>query len=266
MSWILDGMFENITLHKGKIGIALSGGGARGFAHVGVLMAFERFGKRPDIISGVSAGAIAGVLYASGLSPLEIIECFASKPKLGDFTEWSIPKSSFLRLTKFAKLLDNWLPVKNLEDLQIPTMVCATDFDNGKSVGWSKGEIVPRVLASCSIPIIFQPVRINGVHYVDGGVLRNMPAWTIRDHCSVLYGSNCSPLNRSYRYKNSMLDIAMRSYTLMSKANMLQDLNLCDYVIQTQETAKYKTFDLSSIRKLVTYGYDTACRVLEKSN
>lgn len=264
MAWKLDGMLETIGLRKVKTGIALSGGGARGFAHVGVLMAFERFGKIPDIISGVSAGSIAAVLYASGLSPLEIIECFASNPKFGDFTDWSIPKSSFFKLSKFEKLLDSWLPVKNLEDLKIPTVVCATDFDHGKSVGWAKGEIVPRVVASCSIPIIFPPVKINGVHYVDGGVLRNLPAWAIRNHCNVLYGSNCSPLNRQYSFKNSMLDIALRSYTLMSKSNVLQDLNLCDHIIQAQQTSHYKVFDLSSTRKLVNFGYDAACRVLEK--
>lgn len=264
MAWKIEGVLESIGLRtQVKRGIALSGGGARGFVHVGVLMAFERFGKRPDIMSGVSAGSIAAVLYAAGLSPLEIIECFASNPKFGDFTDWALPKSSFLRLNKFEKLLDSWLPVKNMEDLTIPTVICATDFDNGKSVGWAKGEIVPRVLASCSIPIIFPPVRINNVHYVDGGVLRNLPAWAIRKHCSVLYGSNCSPLSRHFTYKNSMLDIAMRSYSLMAKSNVIHDLNLCDYVIQAQEASRYKTFDLSSIRRLVTFGYDAACKVLE---
>lgn len=263
MAWKLDGMLESIGLRKVKTGIAMSGGGARGFAHVGVIMAFERFGLRPDVMSGVSAGSIASVLYAAGLAPLEIIECFSASGKFGDFTDWSIPKASFFRLSKFEKLLDSWLPVKYLEELSIPTVVCATDFDNGKSVGWAKGEIVPRIVASCSIPIIFPPAKINGVHYVDGGVLRNLPAWAIREHCNVLYGSNCSPLNRDYKYKDSMLDIAMRTYSLMAKSNVLQDLNLCDYVIQAQQTGRYKTFDLSAIRKIVTYGYNAACKILE---
>ncbi|MBD5211870.1 MAG: patatin-like phospholipase family protein [Bacteroidales bacterium] len=264
MAWRIDGVLESIGLKASvRTGMALSGGGARGFVHVGVLMAFERFGIRPDIISGVSAGSIAAVLYAAGISPLQIIECFASNPKFGDFTDWALPKSSFLKMTKFEKLLDSWLPVSRLEELQIPTVICATDFDHGKSVGWSKGEIVPRVVASCSIPIIFPPVRINGTHYVDGGVLRNLPAWAIRKNCTVLYGSNCSPLSRNYSYKNSMLDIALRSYSLMAKSNIIQDLALCDYVIQAPEVAHYKTFDLSSIRKLVTLGYDTACKMLE---
>lgn len=264
MAWRIEGMLESIGLRKSyTTGLAMSGGGTRGFLHIGVLMAFERFGKRPDVLSGVSAGSIAAVLYGAGLSPIEMIDCFAEHDRLGNFADWSLPKTGFMKLDKFRKLLESWLPVKNLEEMKIPTVVCATDYDNGRSVGWSKGEIVPRVIASCSIPIVFHPVRINGVHYVDGGVLRNLPAWAIRDHCKTLYGSNCSPLNRNFRYKAQLLDIALRSYQLMSKANMLQDLNLCDYVIQAQEAAVHKVFDMTAIRKLVSCGYDAACRVLE---
>lgn len=265
MVWNLEGVLENIGLRSDRTGIALSGGGVRGFAHIGVFMAFERFGKRPDILSGVSAGSIAAVMYAAGLAPIEIIECFASNAKFNNFTEWAIPKSGFLKLDKFEKLLDSWLPVKYLEELSIPTIVCATDFDQGKSVGWAKGEIIPRVIASCSIPVIFRPVMINGTHYVDGGVLRNLPAWAIRSHCKTLFGSNCSPLNRKYSYKNSVIDIAFRSYALMAKSNTLQDLNICDHIIQAQEAAHFSTFELSAIRKLVTYGYDAACKVLEQT-
>lgn len=267
MAISIDGLLERVGLRKrANLGMALSGGGARGFQHVGVLMALERFGKRPDILSGVSAGSIAAALYGAGLSPLEIIECFTSNGKMADFTELSVPKTGFMKLTKFEKLLDSWLPVKNLEEMKIPTVICATDFEKGHSVGWAKGEIVPRVLASCSIPIIFHPVKINDVHYVDGGVLRNLPAWAIREHCKTLIGSNCSPLNRNYKYKNQLMDIALRTYSLMNKANVLQDLNLCDVVIQPLGVAEYKTFDIAEIRKIVNCGYDEACRVLENTS
>lgn len=246
-----------------KYGVAFSGGGARGFAHIGVIQALEEFGIDPGIISGVSAGSIAAVLYGAGLTPEEMIECFAESQKFGDFTEWTLPKTGFFKLDKFGKLLESWLPVSNLEELKIPTVVCATNFDKGTSVGWSKGEIVPRVLASCSIPILFQPIRINGVHYVDGGVLRNLPAWAIRDYCKILIGSNCSPLDRDYSYRQSVIDIAERSYKLMSKANVLQDINLCDYVISPQTISKTKTFDLTNLKRSVKLGYSAAYKVLE---
>lgn len=264
MPWTIEGILERIGFaRENSIGVALSGGGAKGFSHIGVLKALEEFGMKPNLVAGVSAGSIAAVLYASGLTTNEMIECFADGKKFQDFTEWAIPKQGFMKLNRFSKLLESWLPVKYLEELNIPTVVCATDFDHGKSIGWTKGEIVPRVLASCSIPIVFNPVTINGIHYVDGGVLRNLPAWAIRDYCSTLVASNCSPLNRGYNYKDSLLDIAMRSYHLMSKSNMLQDLKLCDIVISPPALSTMGTFELTSLRKAVTLGYDAACKVLE---
>lgn len=261
----VDGLLEFTGLRKmPRYGVAFGGGGARGFAHIGVMMALEKFGIVPEVLSGVSAGSIAAVLYGAGLTPLEIIECFAESQKFGDFTEWAVPTSGFFTLDKFGKMIESWLPVRNLEDLKIPTLVCATNFDKGTSVAWSKGEIVPRVIASCSIPIVFKPVIINGVHYVDGGVLRNLPSWAIRDYCKVLIGSNCSPLNREYRYKQSLLDIAERTFQLMSKANVLQDIQMCDYVIMPQPISRSKTFDIKAMRNNVKIGYDAACKVLEK--
>lgn len=263
----LDGLLQTIGIHRSqRRGLALSGGGAKGFAHIGVLLAFERFGMKPDVISGVSAGSIAAALYGAGLTPKEMLECFLEFGRFSDFTEWAVPKSGFFKLDKFGKILEQWLPVVTLEEMKIPTVICATDFDHGKSVGWASGEIVPRVLASCSIPIVFKPIRINGINYVDGGVLRNLPAWAIRRHCSTLFGSNCSPLNRHYRFKSSIIDIAIRSYQLTTKANTLQDLNLCDYVIQTPKTAETKVFDISQMRKVALYGYEEASKVLEKLN
>ncbi len=262
----IDGFLERLGIIRDEsVGIAFSGGGAKGFSHIGVIMAFEHFGIVPNVISGVSAGAIAASLYGSGLTPNEMIECFTEASQFSDFTEWSLPKSGFMRLDRFGKLLETWLPVKNLEDMKIPTVICATDLDHGKSVGWGKGEIVPRVLASCSIPIVFNPVKINGVNYVDGGVLRNLPAWAIRDYCKTLYGSNCSPMTESDESKTGIIDVAYRTFHLIMKSNTPQDLRLCDYVISSKHLAKIGTFDLSSLKKGVTSGYDAACRVLEKA-
>ena len=265
MALKIDSILERMGLRKDTtVGLAMSGGGAKGFSHIGVLMAFDRCGIKPDILSGVSAGAIATVLYSAGLTPNDIIKCFTEASKFGDFTEWAIPREGFLKLDRFGKLLEEWLPVTKLEELNIPTIICATDLDHGKSVGWSKGDIVPRVLASCSIPIVFNPYKINGVHYVDGGVLRNLPAWAIRGYCKTLYGSNCSPLRHNFNVKKGILDIAFRSYHLMLKANIAQDLRLCDHIIQVNELSQVSTFELSSLRKGVMAGYDAAMKVLDK--
>lgn len=264
MALKFDNILQRIGLRKDNtIGLALSGGGAKGFSHIGVLMAFDHCGIKPDILSGVSAGAIASVLYGAGLTPADIIKCFSEADKFGEFAEWSIPREGFLKLDRFGRLLEDWLPVKRLEELKIPAVICATDLDHGKSVGWCKGEIVPRVLASCSIPIVFSPQKINGVHYVDGGVLRNLPAWAIKGYCSTLFGINCSPLRHNFSAKKGLLDIAFRSYHLMLKANIAQDLRLCDYIIQINELTQVSTFELSSLKKGVMAGYDAAMKVLE---
>lgn len=261
----IDNLLQRFGRRKDPtVGLALSGGGAKGFSHIGVLMAFDRSGIKPDILSGVSAGSIASVLYAAGLKPAEIIKCFTDASKFADFTEWAIPKEGFLKLDRFGRLLQEWLPVKKLEELQIPTIVCATDLDHGKSVGWSKGEIVPRVIASCSVPIVFRPKKINGVQYVDGGVLRNLPAWAIRPYCTTLYGCNCSPLRQSEKTK-TIIDIAYRSYHLMNKSNVPQDLKLCDHVIQVYDVSHVSIFDLSALQKGVMAGYDAAMKVLEEN-
>lgn len=141
----IEGIIDRITFRRrNSVGVAFSGGGARGFSHIGVIMAMEKFGIKPDIISGVSAGSIAAVLYGAGLSPLDMRQCFVDANKFADFREWTIPKDGIFKLNKFAKLLDSWLPVKFLEDMAIPTAICATNLDRGTQVGWCRGEIVPR--------------------------------------------------------------------------------------------------------------------------
>lgn len=126
----IEGLLERIGLNKTpSVGVAFSGGGAKGFTHIGAMMAFETFGLKPDVISGVSAGSVAAVLYAAGLTPQEIMQCFEEYDKFADYTQWTIPKNGFLKIDKFGKLIDSWIGVKNLEELNIPTVVCATDLD-----------------------------------------------------------------------------------------------------------------------------------------
>ena len=128
----IDGLLERIGIRKKEsVGIAFGGGGAKGFSHIGVLMALNEAGIYPDVISGVSAGSIAAVLYAAGLTPGEMRECFAEFNKINNYREWAVPKEGLFKLNKFGKLLDSWLPVKNLEELKIPTVVCATNIDKG---------------------------------------------------------------------------------------------------------------------------------------
>lgn len=243
-----------------KIGLALSGGGARGFAHAGALQAFEEMGIRPDIIAGVSAGSVVTALYASGLTPREILESFANA-KFTDFAEFNVPTSGFLSMEGFKSFLRDNLRKQKIEQLLIPSLICATDLDNGVPVAFDSGDIVDRVVASCSIPIVFKPQRIDGVTYVDGGVLHNLPAWALRDKCKYVIGVNCSPV--PFReHAGSLLNIAQRTYDLMVKANAYTDMALCDLTISIDEIATYKVFNLDQINRIFNIGYETTMREL----
>lgn len=237
-----------------KLGVALSGGGARGFAHAGALMAVEEAGLKPDILAGVSAGSVIAVLYAAGIKPLEMAQIFASSA-LRDFAELSLGSGGFMKIEKFKNfVLSNLRGKTRLEELDIPTFIGVTDFDHGEAVAFSEGEIGPRMLASCSIPVVFKPVNIDGVNYVDGGVLRNHPAWIIRDKCETLIGINVSPL-RSNKECRTIVDVALRTYNLMAKANQDVDMALCDVSVETPEIASMAVFDLKNIKKVFLSGY-----------
>lgn len=246
-----------------RLGVALSGGGARGFAHVSALKALEEAGMKPDVIAGVSAGAVAAVMYAAGVPLDEMLSLFTST-KFTDFARPSlIHGDGMFSLMRFKQFIEEATGIDRLENLRIPTYVGVTDLDHGEPAEFHEGPLGERVVASCSIPIVFSPVEIDGIHYVDGGVLRNLPAWIIREKCETLIGINVSPL-RTFEYRKSFLDIGMRTYNLMAKANQQQDMDICDHVIITPELIHYQVFNLKDIHKAYLSGYAAAHRAIRQ--
>jgi predicted acylesterase/phospholipase RssA/glycosidase len=248
---------------KYKIGLALSGGGARGFAHLGVFKLLEECKLMPDIISGTSAGAIAGVLFADGYSATEIQELFTGR-EFSEFAQLQIPKDGLFDNKRLHIFLERCLRAKRFEDLKIPLVVVTTDLDNGKSREFRSGPIVEAVVASCSIPIIFSPVEINGIHYVDGGLFRNFPVSTIREECERVIGVNVSPLI-PHKYKQTLWGIAERSYHYIFRANTIEDRKICDILIETEETDAYRIFDLENVASIVNIGYGAAMYAFDKA-
>lgn len=237
-----------------KLGLALSGGGARGFAHAGALLAIEEAGLKPDAIAGVSAGSVIAVLYAAGIKPLRMADIFA-RSGFRDFAELSLGEGGFFKIEKFKNFVLRAIgSYRKIEDLPIPTFLGATDLDHGKPVAFSTGDIGDAMMASCSIPIVFKPVEIDGVKYVDGGVLRNHPAWILRDKCEMLIGVNVSPLKKNQKYK-SIVEVALRTYNLMAKANQATDMALCDISVVTPEITDCAVFDLKNIKRIFLAGY-----------
>lgn len=242
------------TKKKYKLGLALSGGGARGFAHIGALYALEEMRIKPDIIAGVSAGSVVAALYGSGVAPLDILKLFYNR-KFSDFCEIGIPKEGIFAMEGFKQFIRDGIKVTMLEDCPTPTVICATNIENSTPIQWREGEISERVAASCSIPIVFKPVRIDGADYVDGGVLHNLPAWAIHRECEFTLGINVSPVIRAKNYTGTLLDIAQRTYHTMARSNANADMSLCDLVISADSIADVKVFSINDKERAFKSGY-----------
>lgn len=250
------------TNRKSKwLGLALSGGGAKGFAHLGVFKMLEECALKPDIIAGTSVGSLMGTLFADGYTADEIKELFYGR-EFFEFAQLQIPKTGLFDSERFRHFLKRHLHTKRIEDLQIPMVIVATDLDHGVSREFRSGPIVDAVTASCSIPIIFSPVVIDGVHYVDGGLFRNFPVSVIREECERIVGVNVSPL-MPQKYKQTLFHIAERSYHYLFQANTVEDREMCDVLIEAKEVGLYKTFDLDNIDQLFNIGYEAAARAFE---
>jgi len=244
-----------------NIGLALSGGGVKGFAHAGALKALEEYNIKPDIISGTSAGAVVAVLYSAGYSPDEICDLFYNKD-FNDFVELNIPKCGFFGTAGFITFLKKHINYELIEELPIPVRIVATDLDNGRSITFSEGELHKRVMASACVPIVFTPVDIDGTKYVDGGIFKNFPVSVIRDECEFVIGVNASPLVTE-KYKKNIVGIAERSYHFMFRANTIEDKKLCDILVETDSVMQFKTFDLKQVKVIFNTGYEEMKRALE---
>ncbi len=252
------------TKKQYKIGIALSGGGIRGLCHAGVLKALDEFGIKPDILSGVSAGAVVAALYADGYTPDEIATLFEDI-SFRKMTQIQIPDGGIFSIKAFERFMGRTLRAKRFEELSIPTYIVATNFDQGETTEFSEGVLIHPLVASCSIPVLFVPKKIKGVHYVDGGVLKNFPVSTIRPHCEYLIGINASPLVAD-EYKLSLMNVAQRTYHFMFRANILYDKQLCDFLIEPVDMANYDMFDVQKGREIFELGYQSAKKMLSESH
>ena len=246
-----------------QVGLALSGGGARGFAHIGVLRALEEYHIQPDLVAGVSAGSVVAAFYCAGLSSDEILHTFSGE-SFGSFAGIAVPTKSLFQLEGFRGFLEDTLGSRRIEQLEVPLRVVATDLDHGHSTVFTEGRISDCVRASCSIPVIFPPVIIDGVSYVDGGVLRNFPVMPIRKECDFIIGVNVNPVRREASYRHNLIGVAERSYELMFRSNSIEDCELADMLIEPDGVGDYGVFNTKYMHKIVDTGYRAAVEVLEE--
>jgi NTE family protein len=238
---------------KYRVGLVLSGGGARGFAHLGVIQALGEEGIFPDIISGTSAGSLAGALYCDGHSPKEILAIMKPESKLS-LMRPVIPRDGLLEISGIARILEANLKARKYEDLKIPLIVCATDINNAKPVYFSKGELIPSLIASSSIPVLFKPVKINNIQFLDGGVLDNFPVKPIENKCRFLIGSFVNPVGYE-AVTSGLISIAVRTFMLDQAKEVEQKGGKFDILIAPAELTKFSILGVEKADALYELGY-----------
>ena len=236
-----------------KIGLVLSGGGARGIAHLGVIKALLEMGIQFDQIAGTSAGAIAGALLAQGYTPDESLKIIESSSFVRHLRPaWN--RMGLLRLDTIVDLYRKYIPHDSFEGLQIPLHVVAVDLSAGEQIIFERGELVRPVLASSCLPGIFEPFLINKRQFVDGGVLNNMPVDVIEHKVDFLIGSHCNP-SGSTKPIRSMRSVIERSIILAVQSKTKEKFSRCNVLLEPVDLVGYSPTDISKARELFRIGY-----------
>ena len=157
-----------------RIGLALGGGAARGFAHIGVIQVLEEAGIRPDLVVGTSAGSLVAALYAAGRSGPELARTALAMDESA-ITDWSFPGRGMIRGDALARYVREMTGGRTIEQLPLPLGIVATDLDSGAAMLFQRGDVGQAVRASSAVPAVFQPVKIGNREYVDGGLVSPVP-------------------------------------------------------------------------------------------
>jgi NTE family protein len=237
-----------------KIGLALSGGGARGISHLGVIQALEEFGVQVSVISGTSAGSIVGSLYAYGHKPRKILDII-QKVSVFKSVKPAWTWTGLLSLNGLKEVLLANMPENSFASLKLPMTIAATDLRKGTIEYFKEGEIIPAIMASCCVPAIFTPVQFKNNLYVDGGVLDNLPVRPIKEACDFVIGVHCNPVSSNFDPKN-LKSVIERSLLMAINASMLSSKALCDIFIEPDGLDKISGFELGKAQDIFDIGYE----------
>lgn len=245
-----------------NIGLVLSGGGARGIAHLGVTKALYEYGANPTIISGTSSGALAGSLLAYGYTPEEALKLFLSNRLLRKVRP-GFRGPGLFRMDGIATILLEFLPENTFEALKIPFVVNATDINTGEALYFTKGELIPPLLASCCIPGIFKPYLFQGRSLVDGGVLDNFPVTPVEPLSDYIVGVHCNPFQLN-KPVSSTREVLARSFILAAHGKTMEKFSRCQLLIEPPLLRNYSVYDFWKAEELFNVGYEYAKAIFLK--
>ena len=220
-----------------KLGLALGGGAARGFAHVGVLQVLEEAGIKPDLVVGTSAGSFVASLYASGKTPTQL-QRMAETMDEAVFTDWTVPLlgRGMMRGEALARYVNTQTAgqanTRQIEEFKLPLGIVATDLNSGQGVLFQRGDVGTAVRASSAVPSVFEPVRINGRDYVDGGLVSPVPVRFARQMgAEVVLAIDISSAPE-YGNTGDMFQILMQTFTIMGKSINSFELRDAELVVR----------------------------------
>ena len=216
-----------------KIGLALGGGAARGFAHIGVIQVLEEAGIRPAVVAGTSAGSLVAALYASGKTGAQLQQVAETMDE-GTFADWTLPifNRGILRGDAVARFVRAQVGGRLIEDMPLLLGILATDLNSGQGVLFQRGDTATAVRASSAVPAIFQPVRISGHEYVDGGLVSPVPVRYARQMGAELVIAVDIASAPETNPADDTLQILLQTFTIMGKSITSLELREADIVVR----------------------------------
>jgi NTE family protein len=249
-----------VVAQPAKIALVLGGGAARGFAHIGVIKVLEANGIVPDFIVGVSAGSLVGALYAGGYGPADLqrVALQLDQTILGDLT---LPDRGIFKGEALENFVNRAVQNRPLEKLNRVLAVVVTDLQSGEQVVFRRGNTGMAVRASSSVPGIFQPVRINGREYVDGGLTSPVPVRAARDLGADIVIAVDVSVHPKYGRIGDTLNVLLQSFAIMGQAIAATELNNADIVVRP-DTSRFSAISFENRQLAIQEGENAAIAVL----
>ncbi|MFW6305942.1 MAG: patatin-like phospholipase family protein [Bacillota bacterium] len=247
---------------RGKIGLALGSGAARGLAHIPVIETLENNGIRIDMIAGTSIGSLIGGVYATGV-PIKYIKEIAKELNWDQITDITFPRKGLIKGDKLLAFLEVITQNKNIEDLKIPFRAIACDIENNRHITLNEGSVAKAIRASISIPGIYVPFFHQGKLLIDGGVLDPVPVSTLRKMgADIVIAVDVGVKNAHYK-ANNIFDILFSTFDIIQQEiDKYRSLD-ADIIIRP-DLGDYNSFDLESYEKCFSAGYDAVNSVMPK--
>ncbi|MCM2303045.1 MAG: patatin-like phospholipase family protein [Flavobacteriaceae bacterium] len=236
-----------------NIGVAFSGGGVKGIAHLGILKYLTEIGIKPSVISGTSAGSLVVAFYSEGYEPREIFK-IGKEENFFSQSNLLIRNGGLFNPDVFSNIIKKYIPHDTIENLEIPIYITATDLTNAKLVVFTEGSLALAIKSSCSVPLIFQPVLHNGNMLIDGGLLNNLPVDIIQNKCDKIIGIDVNSVIKMDG-KVSYRGIIERTIHIAVNKNSENKKGMCHLYMEPLYQKNYKMFDFKKMDEIYELGY-----------